>query len=154
MLCYTVSLDNSFHSFPDNTDGTNRARAVRHKGLSQKVTNLHCRHRSSVRRSMPKASRNDLTRPCVSPWTMVETSTTTRLGRNDENSEGRKGIGFYNLVQGIDSERKPGWLDTNKAENILPLEEQNELFEQWAHVESNDGVLGGLVIFIPKRELN
>ena len=48
------------------------------KGTFQESDHHHCRHRSNVRRSMPKVSRSDFTRSGVNPWTMAETSTTTR----------------------------------------------------------------------------
>jgi hypothetical protein len=40
--------------------GMTRARASRQKELSRKMPSHHCRHRSSVRRSIPNASRSPL----------------------------------------------------------------------------------------------
>ena len=57
--------------------GMNRARASRQKELSTKTTNHHWRHRSSVRRSMPRTSRRRCIRWGFKPWCMADTKTTT-----------------------------------------------------------------------------
>ena len=58
--------------------GMNRARASLQNALSTKIPSHHWRQRSSVRRSMPKLSRNNFTRSGFRPWIMAETSTTTK----------------------------------------------------------------------------